>query len=49
MAKGFGYGKTILFGEHFVVHSIPAIASGLDLKTTAVIKNSKKRGIYFKD
>ena len=49
MAKGFGYGKTILFGEHFVVHSFPAIASGLDLKTTAEIKDSKKKGILFKD
>ena len=48
-AIGYGYGKTILFGEHFVVHSIPAIASALDLKTTAKITESSKSGIYFID
>lgn len=46
---GQGYGKTILFGEHFVVHSIPAIASALDLKTTAEINSSDKKGIFFVD
>lgn len=49
MAIGHGFGKTILFGEHFVVHSIPAIASALDLKTTALITESKKKGIEFID
>jgi mevalonate kinase len=29
-----GYGKVILFGEHFVVYNIPAIASAIGLKTT---------------
>jgi len=29
MAKGVGYGKVILFGEHFVVHGCPAIAAGI--------------------
>jgi len=29
----FGYGKIILFGEHFVVHGLPAVAAALDLKT----------------
>ena len=46
---GYGYGKTILFGEHFVVHSIPAIASALDLKTTAKITESDKPGIHIID
>lgn len=46
---GYGYGKTILFGEHFVVHSIPAIASALDLKTEANITSIDKKGIFFID
>ncbi len=33
-----GFGKTILFGEHFVVYGIPAIASQIDRKTTAAIE-----------
>jgi mevalonate kinase len=27
--SGTGYGKVILFGEHFVVHGMPAIVAGL--------------------
>jgi len=33
MAGGFGYGKTILFGEHFVGYGLPSIASAIDAKT----------------
>jgi len=35
---GKGYGKTILFGEHFVVYGLPAIASALGSYTTATIR-----------
>jgi len=38
MAIGSGYGKTILFGEHFVVYGLPAIASALDSVTIADVK-----------
>ncbi len=38
MGSGKGYGKTILFGEHFVVYGLPAIASALGSYTTAEIK-----------
>lgn len=38
MGIGKGYGKTILFGEHFVVYGLPAIASALDTYTTADVK-----------
>lgn len=38
MVIGKGYGKTILFGEHFVVYGLPAIASALGSYTTATIR-----------
>ncbi|MBY9010294.1 MAG: mevalonate kinase [Candidatus Lokiarchaeota archaeon] len=38
MGFGKGYGKTILFGEHFVVYGFPAIASALGSYTTADVK-----------
>jgi len=38
MGSGKGYGKTILFGEHFVVYGFPAIASALGSYTTADVK-----------
>ncbi|MFX1512540.1 MAG: mevalonate kinase [Promethearchaeota archaeon] len=46
----FGYGKIILFGEHFVVHGIPAIAAALmDLKTYAIIRPYFGEGILIED
>ena len=38
MGTGHGYGKVILFNEHFVVYGIPAIASAIDKKTIAEVK-----------
>jgi len=38
MGYGKGYGKTILFGEHFVVYGLPAIACALSSYTTAEVK-----------
>ncbi|MFX0043607.1 MAG: mevalonate kinase [Candidatus Hodarchaeota archaeon] len=38
MGSGKGYGKTILFGEHFVVYGLPAIASALEAYTTAEVE-----------
>ena len=38
MGKGSGYGKVILFNEHFVVHGVPALALPLPaLSTIATI------------
>jgi mevalonate kinase len=44
MVIGKGYGKTILFGEHFVVYGLPAIASALGSVTTADVKVIKGSG-----
>jgi mevalonate kinase len=38
VGKGSGYGKVILFGEHFVVHGVPGIVSATDAKTDAEVK-----------
>jgi mevalonate kinase len=40
-ASGIGYGKTILFGEHFVVYGLSAIASAISSKTIAEIEASE--------
>lgn len=40
MAEGVGYGKTILFGEHFVVYGLPAIAAGFDRRTVCMVEDS---------
>lgn len=43
-----GYGKVILFGEHFVVYGLPGIASGISDYTSAVVEDSN-RGFEFVD
>lgn len=40
MGKGSGFGKVILFGEHFVVHGVPGIVSAID--STADAKVTRK-------
>jgi mevalonate kinase len=44
LGKGYGYGKTILFGEHFVVYGLPALASAVGAKTTATIDRAPRKG-----
>ncbi len=46
---GYGYGKVILFGEHFVVHGIPAIVCALHYKTTAVVEKGDRPGVELID
>ena len=48
MGKGSGFGKVILFGEHFVVHGVPGIVSAIDSTADAEVKKTTK-GIKIKD
>ena len=42
MGKGSGFGKTILFGEHFVVHGVPGIASAVDSSAYALVQKAQQ-------
>ncbi|MHA2396439.1 MAG: mevalonate kinase [Candidatus Thorarchaeota archaeon] len=44
MATGSGKGKAILFGEHFVVFGLPALAAGIASVTTAKITRVRSFG-----
>jgi mevalonate kinase len=48
MGKGSGYGKVILFGEHFVVHGVAGIVSAIDSSTDAVVTKGNE-GLVVKD
>jgi mevalonate kinase len=48
MGKGSGFGKVILFGEHFVVHGVPGIVSAIDSTNDAEVKKTAK-GIAVRD
>jgi mevalonate kinase len=40
--KGIGFGKTILFGEHFVVYGLPGIASAIGDYTIANVEKGQE-------
>jgi mevalonate kinase len=48
MGKGSGYGKVILFGEHFVVHGVPGIVSAIDSSTDAIVSKTND-GLIVRD
>lgn len=48
MGEGKGFGKTILFGEHFVVYGLPGIAAALSDYTEAAVEPSEE-GFVFVD
>ncbi len=49
MGHGAGYGKVILFGEHFVVFGIPSIVSAIDKATTCTVERWDGEGWYLDD
>jgi len=40
LGTGVGFGKVILFNEHFVVYGLPAIVSAIGTKTTALVEKA---------
>ncbi len=44
MGIGAGYGKSILFGEHFVVYGLPSLAAGIGSETTAKVTRTTQPG-----
>jgi mevalonate kinase len=44
MGTGSGKGKVILFGEHFVVYGLPALAAGISSETTARLTRIRSFG-----
>ncbi len=49
MAKGTGFGKTILIGDQFVLEEIPAIVSAISYETVATVERSAGEGWTLED
>ena len=49
MGNCFGYGKVILFGEHFVVYGLSAIVSAIGSKTMAFVSKMETPGFRLID
>ncbi len=49
MAEGKGYGKCILFNEHFVVYNIPSIVSAIGDYTLATVEATDSGGVQLID
>ncbi|MHA2347288.1 MAG: mevalonate kinase [Candidatus Hodarchaeales archaeon] len=49
MGKGSGFGKTILFGEHFVVYGLPAMASAIGDYSEAIVQSEEGKGYELAD
>lgn len=47
--EGIGFGKAILFNEHFVVYGVPAIVSAIGKYTIARVESSDKHDWELKD
>jgi mevalonate kinase len=49
MAKGTGFGKTILIGDQFVLDEVPAIVSSISFETVATVEKSDGDGWMLED
>jgi len=49
LGTGIGFGKAILFNEHFVVYGIPAIVSAVGAQTTASVEQKSGSGYKLND
>jgi len=49
LGTGVGFGKAILFNEHFVVYGLPAIASAISAKTVALVGKRAGSGVELTD
>jgi mevalonate kinase len=47
--RGIGFGKAILFNEHFVVYGIPSIVSAIGKYTVATVEPYDKTGVKLED
>ena len=47
--EGIGFGKAILFNEHFVVYGLPAIVSAIDKYTRARVESISQSGWKLND
>ena len=47
--QGIGYGKAILFNEHFVVYGVPAIVSAIGKYTIGRVEPGTKTSIELED
>ena len=49
MAKGSGFGKTILIGDQFVLDELPAIVSSIPFETVATVERTQGEGWVLED
>lgn len=49
MGKGLGFGKSIFFGEHFVIYGVPGIVAALQQTANATVTKTKEGGFRIED
>lgn len=49
MGKGSGFGKSIFFGEHFVIYGVPGIVAALQQTANATVTKMEEGGFQIED
>ena len=49
MAKGSGYRKAVLIGDHFILYGVPAIVAALPFQTIATVERIDGKGWVLED